>query len=420
LLDWGLTNFFNRRLAISTENFARDAGSLVFLRLIAACVYAIIICGIAYFSGVKRWDILIAVIVVQILTSMFVFFRAIITSQQWFSIDAWLSVLDKILMILLCGSLLYFPLFMGSINIDRFLMIQIFCTATANIVTLIILFRKKFYFAFTHLWPEKYVFRTALPFAIILLLMSFHSRIDGFLLERISGAEEAGKYAASYRLLDAANTIGYLFASFLLPFISRNWNEKNDISSVALRVRHILVLMSIAVIGITLFLAPWIQELLYHNSNEGYINVMRWCLPALMGYSLVQVYGTILTATGMVNYFSYILIGSVIVNLFLNIVLIPGHGAIGSCIAALVSQLATGIATMILVNKKLAIRIHFQSWLIYIFIASVLCLFLYLATRAQLNNWLIIFISGVIVLGLGFITRVIDLNSWKQQPKLNS
>lgn len=418
LLDWGLTNFFNRRLSISTENFSRDAGSLIFLRLLAAMVYAIVICSIAYFSGVQRWDILISVIVVQVLTSMFVFFRAIITSQQWFSVDAWLSVLDKLLMIILCGSLLYLPSLAGTINIDRFLMIQIICTATANIITIIILYRRKFFFAFTHLWPEKYVLKTALPFAMILLLMSFHSRIDGFLLERLSSAEEAGKYAASYRLLDAANTVGYLFASFLLPFISKNWSEKKDISSVALRVRHILLLMSIGVVCITLFFTPWLQELLYHTRDEGYIEVMRWCLPALFGYSLVQVYGTILTATGRVRQFSFIMLASVLANLVLNIFLIPTYGAVGSCIAALVSQLMAGVLTMTLVRSKISIQFDIRSWIVYIFIAAVLSLFLYLAISVNLNAWFTIILSALIVLLFGFATKLIDLSAWKRQTEI--
>ena len=418
LLDWGLTNFFNRRLAITTENFAREAGSLVFLRLVSACIYTLIICLIAFFSGVKRWDILIAVIVIQVLTSMFVFFRAIITSQQWFRIDAWLSILDKALMILLCGCLLYFPFIMGSITIDRFLFIQISCTAIANLATLIILLRKKFFFTFTHLWPAREVFQTALPFGMIILLMSFHSRIDGFLLERISGAVEAGKYAASYRLLDAANTVGYLFASFLLPFISRAWSQHNDFGSVAIRVRHFLILMSIGVIAIVTFLAPWLQRLLYHNNDSDYITVMRWCLPALFGYSLVQVYGTILTATGMIKKFSYVMLVAVIINLILNMFLIPLYGATGSCISALISQLFAGFATMIIVNRKLSMQIDLRSWLIYIFIALLLFAFLYLATNAGLNNWIIIFISILIVSGLGFFSGLIDIKSFKKQSTI--
>jgi len=419
LLDWGLTNFFNRQLAISRENFARDAGTLVILRLVAAVIYTLVICLIAFVSGIRRWDILLSVVLIQVLTSMFVFFRAIITSQQWFRIDAWLSILDKLLMIILCGSFLYLPAFVGSITIERFLILQVVCTSIANIATLATLARKKFYFSFKKWWPEKYVFKTAMPFAIILLLMAFHARVDGFLLERISGAEEAGKYAASYRLLDASNTFGYLFASFLLPFIARNWAEKKNITEVALGVRHLLMLMAITISALCIFLAPWIQDLLYHHTDPGYISVLQWCLPSLLGYSLVQVYGTVLTATGRVQDFSYIMLCAVLINLALNIILIPLYGALGSCIAALASQGMAGITTMVYSNIKLSLRIHLRSWLIYIFIAISLSVFLYVSNELELNRWLTVFSTGSIALALGLATRIIDIKTWLNSVREN-
>ena len=100
-----------------------------------------------------------------------------------------------------------------------------------------------------------------------MLLMSFHYRFDGFLLERISGAEEAGKYAGAYRLLDAANMIGYLFASFLLPYIARNRDNGMITTNVVLNVRHVLIVFAITVSGIVIFLAPWIQKVLYHHND---------------------------------------------------------------------------------------------------------------------------------------------------------
>src|SRR4030095_7449192 len=122
------------------------------------------------------------------------------------------------------GIFLYFPSLFGGISIERFLILQIVTLSLAILIVSIILVVKKFNFSFKKKWPGITVIKEALPFAIIVLLMSFHSRIDGFLLERISSPEEAGKYAGAYRLLDAANMPGILFASFLLPYMARRWS----------------------------------------------------------------------------------------------------------------------------------------------------------------------------------------------------
>ena len=136
--------------------------------------------------------------------------------------------------------------------------------------------------------------------------MSVHSRLDAFLLERINvnGAYEAGIYAASYRLLDASNMAGTLIASFTLPYIASQWSRKEDISATILNCRHLLLMAIITIVCTSIFFASWIQRILYHHDDQYAVEVLQWCLPALIGYSLVQVYGTVLTATGRIADFA--------------------------------------------------------------------------------------------------------------------
>src|SRR6185503_17205279 len=201
---------------------------------------------------------------------------------------------------------------------------------------------------------SKQLFLSVLPFAIIVFLMSVHYRLDGFLLERIhrNGDHEAGIYAGAYRLLDAANMIGYLFASFLLPYIARQWSEKKEMQSVILTSRHFLLMFSVMIVVTVFFLATWIQQVLYHHNGGNGTEVLQLCIPALSGYSLVQIYGTVMTATGHVVSFCKILAIAVLINILFNLLLIPTMGAKGCCIAALISQGFCGIATMIFVNRS--------------------------------------------------------------------
>ena len=416
LLDGGLTAFFNRQLAANKENFIDKAGSFFFIKIVFAFLYAAIVFGVAFLSGIKRWDILLDVIIIQALTSLFVFLRSIITSQQLFRTDAWLSVLDKGLMIILCGSFFYLPFATGEITIEFFLLIQIACTLMAIITTFIILFKKKILFSL----PGKPLFdysllKPVVPFAIIVLLMSVHYRFAGFLVERIhhNGAYEAGIYAGAFRLLDATTMIGFLVASFLLPFIARQWGRQHDIHEVVLTSRHLLMLFSLIIIVTTIFLAPWIQQLLYHNNDENAIAVLQWCLPALAGYSLVQIYGTVMTATGQVVQFCFIILGAVALNIVLNLLLIPDWGAKGCCIAAFISQGLCGITTMVYVQKRIQINIHLRSLLMYIFIAAILCIVYFYGIDIVSNKWLLIATAALITLVLAVILKLADIRKWR-------
>jgi O-antigen/teichoic acid export membrane protein len=424
LADWGFTSFFNRQLAARDKDVLDQPGNFLLLKLIFSVLYAGVVCLAAWFSGVERWDILIYVILIQVFASLFVFLRAIITAHQWFQADAWLSIMDKTLMIVFCGTLLYYPAIAGSITIERFLLLQVACLAVAAIAAFAYLVKKSVPFFIHKKWfPGKQVFRQVLPFGIIVLVMAVHAKIDAFLLERINtnGAYEAGIYATAYRLLDAANMLGYLVSAFTLPYIARRWSEQAEIGTVVLRFRHFSMMFSAGLIAIAVFLATWIQQLLYHHGDAYASEVLQWCIPSVVGYALVQVYGTALTATGRIVDFCYINLVAVGINLALNFLLIPAWGAKGCCIAALCSQLFAGIATMLYANQKLHTGLHFRSLLIYIFTGALLSAFFYTCRDWPIAKWLLIIVAMMITMGIMIATKLAGLsvvaNYWRKQKQ---
>lgn len=416
LLDWGVTSYFNRQLASDPQGFEVYAGKFFFIKLLFIGVYAALVLLAGWFTGIKEWEILLAVIIIQSLTSLFVFLRGMITARQWFRTDAWLSVLDKGLMILVCGSFLLWPAFTGSITIAHFLWIQVFCSAAAVLTALLVILRKGV------LWvPAKKiktglpVFRQALPFALIVLLMSAHYRLDGFLLERMhpDGAWQAGVYASAYRLLDAGNMIGYLTASFLLPFVARHYNNGPVIAVAVNNSRHLLLVFSLVTAVAVFFLADFVQAVLYHSADPYVSTVLQWCLPALIGYSLVQVYGTVMTATGNIVSFCVIVLASLVVNVILNILLIPSLGAKGCSIAAVTSHGLCGIACMLFTSQKSGLGLNLRSLLIYTFIAAVLAGYFYAGKRAELNEWLLLAGSIAVVIALLMAAGLFSIRKWK-------
>ncbi|HRG24281.1 MAG TPA: oligosaccharide flippase family protein [Chitinophagaceae bacterium] len=416
LLDWGLSTFLNRELAADPAAYSRKTGFFLRLKLLMLLLYGAIVFFIARASGIENQRWLWLLIGIQSLTSLFLFARAIISAHQWFRTDALFSVLDKILMILLCGGFLLFPTW-GHLSIDRFLWIQLICTGIALFAALIMLWQKGIRFSITNTHEKiRPLFRTTLPYALIVLLMSAHYRLDGFLLERLhpQGAYEAGVYAGAYRLLDAANMAGYLLVSFLLPFIARHQPEKSLVNEAVLFIRHFLLLLAFGVTALALLLAPWMQSLLYHNDSPAAITVLQYCLPALIGYSLVQVYGTVLTATGHIWTLSGIVLVALLLNTGLNIYWIPTHGALGACYAALISQTACGMACMLMARHKTGLFIQWQSLFTTILIGAMLFCFLYFGQSFISNRTVLISAGIVFVFGLAVMTRLVDLRKWKQ------
>jgi O-antigen/teichoic acid export membrane protein len=403
LSDVGISNMLNQRMA---NNLPANIYQLLRIKFFLLITYFIVFCFIGWLTHISNWNILFSVIVIQSLTSLLIFFRNIITANQYFGADAWFSVIDKTLMILFCGSIIYSSFF-GKISLSLFLRIQIICTGIAALTSFLFIVNKKLIIK-TGKEKIESIIRQVLPFTLIVLLMSVHYRLDGFLLERIhsNGAMEAGIYASAYRLLDASNMVGYLASSFLVAFVARNLDDKEALQDAIFNTRHVLIFAALGAVSFVIVFAPWLQQLLYHSNINYNTLVIQLCIASYPAYCLVHIYGSVLTGAAKFNQFISVLILSVLINLFLNIALIPSYGALGCCIAALVSQYFCGITIFVTSTKTLAISYNIKSIFIYLLAAAILVTFFYLGKYAVINVWIILAIA--VLLGLFLLSTQIS------------
>ncbi len=391
IADAGLSTLMNRELAGDPQHAVRP-----YMRLKAAMLllYAAFTFLTATLTGLHQWTFLAYVVAIQALTSLYVFLRNIVTAHQQFTADAVFSVIDKSLMILLCGSLLLG----GALSLERFLLIQTACTAMAIAAICIFLLKRRWFGGSN----ERYrlpLLQQVLPFAAIILLQSLHFRLDGFLIERLhpNGAAEAGLYAAAYRLLDAGNMAGYMIASFLVPFVARNQGNAQLVASTVVRTRDALLLPSLAVACFAAFYAPWLARVLYHQLDPYLPRILLLALLALPAYYLVQVYGSVLTATGRLKAFIGVLLLSVVVNIVLNLVLIPRMGAEGSCYAALASQYLCAAGCLLAARQVLRIPVNPRSLLLYASCTLLLLALFYGGKWAGWDVWIILASAALLV-----------------------
>jgi O-antigen/teichoic acid export membrane protein len=393
IADAGLTNMVNRNLASGEKLPFRQ---LLLFKTGLSILYIIAVLLIANISGINNWQLLFYLIAVQILTSFFIFFRNVITALQLFSTDAWLSVIDKFLMIIICGTFLYTPLLSSSFDLILFLQIQTITILLSVMVAAFIVFKKKMINAES--FSLNASLKLIMPFTLILLLMSSHTRLDGFLLERLhsDGAYEAGVYASAFRLLDAGNMIGFLAASFLVPFAAKNKNNKSLVSSSAISIRHVLVISAIFITAFVYFFAGWLQQLLYHSQIPYHSQIFVLCILSLPAYYIIHIYSSILTAFGNLKSLIIIVALSVLINSVINIFFIPQYGALASCVAAISSQYICALLCYLWAKKSLQNHFHFRSVVFYLFAAIILCLIFYFGRTTGTNEVFLFFAGGMI------------------------
>jgi O-antigen/teichoic acid export membrane protein len=154
----------------------------------------------------------------------------------------------------------------------------------------------------------------------------------------IDGNYQAGVYAQAYRLLEGFNMFGYLFAGLLLPIFSRMIKENKAISNLLRTSFNLLFIPSIAIALLSFQYSETIMDLLYVENIDSSAEIYGILMFSFVAIALSYIYGTLLTANGSLKELNLISALGLLLNLLLNLWLIPIYFAKGAAIATLITQ----------------------------------------------------------------------------------
>ena len=370
ILDLGLTNYNTKNTAQHPSIVARYIGSILGIKAVLGLTYAAVTIGIGLLLGYNnlQMEILSILVINQFLAGLILYFRSNFAGLHNFKVDAILSVLDRLLLIGICAFLLYAGSTEQAFKIEWFVYAQTGSYGIAVIVGLILTIAKigvpkiKIKRLYTYA-----ILKKSTPYALLILLMMLYTRIDAVMLERLlpDGKQQAGIYAQGFRLLDAVNIFALLIAGLLLPIFSRLLKQKESIIEL-LKTSSLLLIGVSSVVGVACsFYAFQLMDLIYHNHAVEASNVFPWIILSFIPISMTYVFGSLLTANGNLALLNKMALGGIILNLFLNFILIPILAVKGAAIATFATQTLTALTQVIFViylfklnwNKKLMIKL---------------------------------------------------------------
>lgn len=387
ILDFGINYYNNRHIAQDPSRLHENFSTTLIAKLLFGIIYTVVVYlfALGVHFDVHQLQILGLLIVNQIFLSFYTFIRSNIAALQLFRTDAVLSVLDKLISSLICILILWTPVFPFGISIFNFIGAQICAYIIAGIAGLAVLWMhmKRIVFRFRPALLTE-IIRRSFPFAMLTFLMTIYYRIDGVMLERMlgeNGAREAGIYASAFRLLDAFNMLGFMFATILLPMFSRMIHRNEPTQAFAELSTKLMIFLS-AGSGIAfIFYRQEIMQMLYVNATTEYGTIFGLLMLSFINISIVYIFGSLLTAKGDLRALNLIAIGGGVINVLLNLVLIPNYFAAGAAIATVITQaLVTGAYILLAYNTM---RYHLRPglWLraaIFILIYAGLCFLIHL------------------------------------------
>ena len=354
LLDLGITNFNTRNIARHPQLIAKHMGGLLTLKMLLFGLYAVaaLVAALVLGYGSLEFGLLAPLCVAQFLNSLILYLRSNFEGLLLFKWDSFISVMDRLLMILLCGLMLWTPL-RSRFSIYWFVYAQVLSYAVTAVTALLVIASKAGLRRLT--WNRPFslvILRQSAPFALLVLLMASYNRIDPILLRSMSGNAAAGVYAGAFRLLEALTMVAYLVSVPLLPVYARlcKVDMRQTASATRLVFFPMLLLSVVAAVVCNLWATP-IMTLLYHDAAPLYVPVFRVIICGFVPISMTYIFGTLLTAAGRLRQLNIFAATTLLLNVAVNLVLIPRLGAVGSAWASLSAQLFMAAAQMVLAMR---------------------------------------------------------------------
>lgn len=400
LTDFGVQYFNSRHLAQHRHLLPKYLPAFLGMKALLSVGYLIVVLSVVAVAGYERryFPLLLLLAAVQILNSLVLFLRSNLTGIGRYRTDSLVSALDRLLLIFICGALLWVPVWRPSFRIEWFAWAQVISLS----ITALVIFR----IVRRHTGPLTFRFRPVLlrliikysaPFAVAVFLMTAYTRLDGIMLERMlaDGRIESDYYASAFRLLDAGNMLGFLFAGLLLPMFSSLAGERDRLLSL-LGFSFQLIWAFAVPVGIgTIIYRREIMVLLYENGGAYSGDILGLLMLTFIAMSSGYIFSTLLTALGKLRKMNWIFLGGLAANLALNLLLIPVYKAQGAAFATCLTQFGIVIAHLALSREelKLKVRLGFPARLL-LYVLLVLGLFV-LSMQWPSVNW-----GGRYLLGL--------------------
>ncbi|HHG83768.1 MAG TPA: hypothetical protein ENJ82_03380, partial [Bacteroidetes bacterium] len=226
LADMGINQYTTKTLAHQPDLLRTLFPNLLSLKLFFSICYPFFMLGIGWLLNYESQELLYLFVLCGVhgVLQINFFFRANFQAFQKFRLDAFASVLDRVIML---GIVLI--LLLTDISIAEY----IYAYLTSAVVTMLIL-----YIFIVRLFgiirpggerkAMKKLLKNSFPFAVITVLYSINDKVDQVMLERIIGGDlgkhETGLYGGAYRWVDT--TMMYLWT--VLPIFFAKFAKHLD------------------------------------------------------------------------------------------------------------------------------------------------------------------------------------------------
>jgi O-antigen/teichoic acid export membrane protein len=185
----------------------------------------------------------------------------------------------------------------------------------------------------------KYLIRTAVFFALCEVLWMIYFRIDIVMLAKLKGEIEVGWYNAAYVIVNVITLISMLLMQAMFPVLSSLYEKgKNKLRETAERLFRYLIIVAVIIVPVIFVFSDRIINLIYGIDYSHSIRALQVLIFAIIFLFPGNLFAHILASSNRHKMLALVNLVGVIVNILLNLILIPRYSYIGAGIATIVTE----------------------------------------------------------------------------------
>mgnify|MGYP003882679165 CR=1 FL=1 len=267
------------------------------------------------------------------------------------------------------------------------------------------------------LW--RHLIKEALPIALSNVVWVIYYQTDMIMLSIMEGDVAVGIYSAAHKLFDPLLLIPTALMMSMFPIMSASFKSSNErlIKSYRLSLKYLLIMALPIVIGVTL-LSDKIILLIYGRSYANSATVLQILILALVFTFANSVFLNLLVAIDKQKLHTLSFCLCAIVNVVLNLTLIPILSYNGAAIATLFTNIVLLLASFYFLSKHLQLPSVYKMLIKPVISGLIMGAFIYYFT--DLNLFLLIGLAGLVYFTALLLLKTFSEEDWNIIKKIVS
>jgi O-antigen/teichoic acid export membrane protein len=264
------------------------------------------------------------------------------------------------------------------------------------------------------LWPR--IFGIGISVGIAATLTFAYGRIDQILVyEFASDPAEVGVYAAMYKILDNAGVVPLAVMTTLFPIMAGLYPADPERLKRMMQIAiDYLTIVALGGLALALAAAEPIIQLLYGSDYVSGASILPVLLAAFIPICIGNVAGNMIVAMDMQRRYIWFAAAGLLLNVPLNIVLIPEYGIEAAAWITLATEVVVVSLTLVTVLRKIEMRLSLRHITLATLAATISGLVVWGMDEAGVGVILLLVAMAALYPLLLLATRALDLEQLRK------